>query len=57
MSLLISCGSSDKNDKKPINDNPNAVLVKDEVEQAISVHVERAKEEHRLKTQVLTIHV
>ncbi len=30
MSLLISCGSSDKNDKKPINDNSNAVLVESE---------------------------
>ena len=30
MSLLISCGSSDKNNKKPINDNPNAVLVESE---------------------------
>jgi len=30
MSLLISCGSSDKNDKKLINDNTNAVLVESE---------------------------
>ena len=31
--------------------------VGDDVEQTISKHVEKAKEEHRLKTQVLTIHV
>ncbi len=43
--------------EKKDGSKPTAVLVKDEVEQAISVHVERAKEEHRLKTQVLTIHV
>ena len=43
--------------EKKDGSKPTAVLVKDEVEQAISVHVERAKEEHRLKTQVLTLHV
>ena len=31
--------------------------VNDDMEQTISRHVEKAKEEHRLKTQVLTIHV
>tara|TARA_B100000214_G_scaffold287557_1_gene217128 strand:- start:2678 stop:3175 length:498 start_codon:yes stop_codon:yes gene_type:complete len=30
ISLLISCGSSNENDKKTINDNPNTVLVDSE---------------------------
>lgn len=54
---VIQGNKNDEDNASPARKRNQLILVEDEVEQVISKHVARAKEEHRLKTQVLTIHV